>query len=263
MAAQPTTPETYVGKPVLRLEDGALLRGRARFLDDLPVKPGTLHAAFVRSPHAHAEIVTIDISAARHASGVAAVITRDDVRALTDPFILGLTTPLEYWCLAIDRARYVGDPVAVVLASSRYLAEDACDLVKVEYKTLPAVVDPVAAAQPDAPVLHPKVGSNIVVTRNYVHGDVEGAFARAAHRTKLTTHFPRNSIPPMEGFALIAEYLGEEDGYDTVSNFQGPFSLHAVMARALKVPGNKLRIRTVPNSGVHSASNWCFTYRWC
>jgi 2-furoyl-CoA dehydrogenase large subunit len=238
-----------VGKPVLRLEDPALLRGRARFVDDLPVKPGTLHAAILRSPYPHAEIVSIDTSKAFHAPGVAAVITRDDVLALTDPFIIGLTTPLEYRCLATDRVRFVGEPVAVVLASDRYLAEDALDAIKVEYRPLPAVVDPVAAVAPDAPILHPKIGSNMVTSRDFVHGDVAGAFAKAPHSTELTIHFPRNSIPPMEGFAVIAEHLGDEDGYDTISNFQGPFSLHTVMARALRVPGNRLRVRTAPNSG--------------
>jgi 2-furoyl-CoA dehydrogenase large subunit len=242
-------PERLVGKPVLRLEDPALLRGRASFVDDLPVKPGTLHAAILRSPHAHGEIVSIDARKALKAPGVAAVITRDDVLALTDPFIIGLTTPLEYRCLATDRVRFVGEPVAVVVASDRYLAEDALELITVEYRPLPAVIDPVVAARPDAPVLHPKVGSNVIVSRDYVHGDVTGALARGAHKTAVTVHFPRNSIPPMEGFAVVAEYLCEEDGYDTLSNFQGPFSLHAVMARALRVPSNRLRIRTAPNSG--------------
>jgi 2-furoyl-CoA dehydrogenase large subunit len=241
--------EKLVGKPVLRLEDPALLRGRARFVDDLPVKPRTLHAAILRSPHPHAEIVSIDASKALQAQGVAAVITREDVLAFTDPFIVGLTTPLEYRCLATDRVRFVGEPVAVVLASDRYLAEDALELVKVGYRSLPAIVDPVAAAAPDAPILHPKVGSNVVVSRDFVHGDVAGAFATAPHTTELMVHFPRNSIPPMEGFAVVAEYLDDEDGYDTVSNFQGPFSLHTVMARALRVPSNRLRIRTAPNSG--------------
>ena len=83
------------------------------------------------------------------APGVAAVITRDDVLALTDPFIIGLTTPLEYRCLATDRVRFVGEPVAVVLASDRYLAEDALDAIKVEYRPLPAVIDPVAAVAAD------------------------------------------------------------------------------------------------------------------
>lgn len=244
-----TQAETFVGKPFLRLEDPALLRGQARFVDDLPVKPGTLHAAVLRSPHAHAEIVSIDISKARQASGVAAVITRDDILALTDPFIIGLTTPLEYRCLATDRVRFVGEPVAVVLASNRYLAEDALELIKVEYRPLQAVIDPVIAAGSEAPVLHPKVGSNIVVSRDYSHGDVAGAFARAPHKTALTVHFPRNSLTPMEGFAVIAEFLGDEDGYETTANFQGPFSMHAVMARALRVPSNLLRLKVPPNSG--------------
>ena len=238
-----------VGKPVLRLEDPALLRGRARFVDDLPVKPGILHAAILRSPHAHAEILSIDAGKALQMPGVAGVVTRAEVLALTDPFLIGLTTPLEYRCLATDRVRFVGEPVALVLASDRYLAEDALDAISVDYQPLPAVVDPVAAADPAAPILHPKIGCNIVVSREFVHGDVAGAFARAPHKTGLTVRFPRNSIPPMEGFAIIAEYLGDEDGYDTVSNFQGPLSLHTVMARALRVPGNRLRVRTAPNSG--------------
>jgi hypothetical protein len=241
--------EQLIGKPVLRLEDPALLRGRARFVDDLPVKPGTLHAAILRSPHPHAEIISIDTSKASRAAGVAAVVTRDHVLALTDPFIIGLTTPLEYRCLATDRVRFVGEPVAVVLASDRYRAEDALEAITVEYRPLPAAIDPVAAAAPTAPVLHPKVGSNVVVSRDFVHGDVAGAFAQAAHRTELTLHFPRNSIPPMEGFAVIAEHLGDEDGYDTISNFQGPFSLHTVMARALRMPSNRLRVRTASHSG--------------
>jgi 2-furoyl-CoA dehydrogenase large subunit len=241
--------EKFVGSPVLRLEDPTLLRGRARFVDDLPVKAGTVHAAIVRSPHAHAEIVSIDVSKALQAPGIAAVITRDDVLALTDPFIIGLTTRLEYRCLATDRVRFVGEPVAVVLASDRYLAEDALDLVKVEYRPLAAVVDPVIASRTDAPILHPNVGSNVIVSRDYAHGDVAGAFAKAPRKSEITVHFPRNSIPPIEGFAVIAEYLCDEDGYDTLSNFQGPFSLHTVMARALRVPGNRLRIRTAPNSG--------------
>jgi 2-furoyl-CoA dehydrogenase large subunit len=240
---------TLVGKPVLRLEDPALLRGRARFVDDLSVKPGTLHAAILRSPHAHAEIASVDAGKALQMPGVAGVVTRAQVLALTDPFLIGLTTPLEYRCLATDRVRFVGEPVALVLASDRYLAEDALDAISVDYRPLPAVIDPVAAAAPTAPVLHPKIGSNIIVTRDFVHGDVAGAFARAPHKAELTVHFPRNSIPPMEGFAVIAEYLGEEDGYDTVSNFQGPLSLHTVMARALRVPSNRLRVRTAPNSG--------------
>ena len=246
---QAVQPETFVGKPILRLEDPALLRGRAKFVDDLPVKPGTMHAAILRSPHPHAEIVFIDTSKALRQPGVAAVITRDDVLALTDPFIIGLTTPLEYRALATDRVRFVGEPVAVVLASDRYRAEDALDLVDVQYRPLRAVVDPVRAASPDAPVLHPKVGSNVIVSRDYIHGDVAGAFERAAHRETLTVYFPRNSIPPMEGFAVVAEYLGEEDGYETISNFQGPFSLHTLMARALRVPSNRMRVRTAPNSG--------------
>ena len=240
---------SYIGERVPRLEDSALLQGRARFVDDLPTKVGTLHAAILRSPHAHAEIVSIDCSHALKQPGVATIITREHVLALTDPFIIGLNTPLEYYSLATDRVRFVGEPVAVVLAANRYQAEDALESIEVEYRPLPAVVDPVKSAHPDAPMLHPKIGSNIVVSRDYMHGDVADAFTSAPHKTAMTVHFPRNSIPPMEGFAIIAEHLNEQDGYDTVANFQGPYSLHTVMAKALRVRSNNLRLRTPPNSG--------------
>ncbi len=239
----------FVGQAVPRLEDPALLRGRGRFLDDLPVKPGTLHGAILRSPQPHAEILSIDTSAALRQPGVVAVITREHVLALTDSFIIGLTTPLEYYSLAVDRVRYVGEPVAMVVASDRYRAEDALDHITVEYRPLPVAMEPVAAARADAPVLHPKVGSNVIVSRHYVHGDVEGTWRAAPHRTELTVRYPRNSIPPMEGYAVLAEHLGEEEGYDTVANFQGPFSMHPVMARALRVDSGKFRLRIPPNSG--------------
>src|SRR5438105_5076134 len=159
MPAQPR--RSHVGQRVLRVENPPLLKGRGQFIDDLPVKTGTLHAAFLRSPHAHAEIVSIDTSAARARPGVRAVVTGQDVAALTDPLIVGFATAMEYRGIAVDRVRYVGEPIAVVCATSRYLAEDALDHIRVEYRALPAVVDPVAATAADAPVLHPAVGSNV------------------------------------------------------------------------------------------------------
>ncbi len=240
--------QTFVGQAVPRLEDAALLRGRGAFLDDLPVKPGTLHAAILRSPHPHAEIVAIDAGAALKQPGVAAVVTREHVLAMTEPFIIGLTTSLEYHCLAIDRVRYVGEPVAVVVAADRYRAEDALEHIKVEYRPLPVVMDPVAAAEPGQTILHPKVGSNVIVSRHYVHGDVDGAWSSAPQRREFTVRYPRNSIPPMEGYAVLAEHL-DEDGYDVIANFQGPFSMHPVMARALRCDSGKFRLRIPPHSG--------------
>ena len=92
-----------VGQAIERLEDAALLTGAGRYMDDLPVAPGTLHAAILRSPHAHGELVAIDASAALALPGVAAVVTREDVRRWTQPFTVGVKQPMEHWCLAVDR----------------------------------------------------------------------------------------------------------------------------------------------------------------
>jgi 2-furoyl-CoA dehydrogenase large subunit len=242
-------PTGWVGRSIPRFEDAALLTGRGRYVDDLGTRPGTLEAAILRSAHAHAEIEGIDCDAARAADGVVAVLTGADIKALTSSLVVGVKAPLECWPIAVDRVRYVGEPVAIVVAGDRYRAEDALELIDVRYRPLPAVVDPVAATAPDAPLLHPPVGSNVVAERSFRYGDPEGAFATAAHRIRVDVLYPRNSCTPIETYGIVAEYDAGEDAYDVLANFQGPFSLHPVMARALKVPGNRLRLRTPPDSG--------------
>ncbi|MCW5687875.1 MAG: molybdopterin-dependent oxidoreductase [Pseudolabrys sp.] len=240
---------TWCGQSVERVEDAALLTGRGRFIDDLPTKAGTLHAAILRSPHAHARIAAIRLDAARALPGVAAVLTGDDIRKLSSSLVVGVKAPVECWPIATDRVRYVGEPVAVVVATSRYVAEDALDLIDIDYEPLPAIVDPAAALEPAAAVLHDGLGSNLASERSFRYGDPEQAFADAAHRIAVTIRYPRNSCTPMETYGLVAEYDAGEDAYDVLANFMGPFSLHAVMARALKVPGNRFRLRTPPDSG--------------
>jgi len=240
---------SWCGQSIERVEDGPLLTGRGRFIDDLGIRPGTLHAAILRSPHAHAKIRTIDAGAARTAPGVAAIITGTEVTAISTSLVVGVKAPIECWPIAVDRVRYVGEPVAVVLAANRYLAEDALELIEVVYEPLPAIVDLLAALDPKQPALHEGLGSNIASERSFRYGDPEHAFARAAHRVSVTIRYPRNSCTPIETYGLVAEYDASEDAYDVLANFMGPFSLHAVMARALKVPGNRLRLRTPPDSG--------------
>ncbi len=202
--------------------------------------PGTFEATILRSPHAHAEIEAIDCEAARTADGVAAVLTGADVKALDLSLVVGVKAPLECWPIAVDRVRYVGEPVAIVVASDRYRAEDLLvDLIEVRYRPLSAVVDPVAAATADLPLLHPAVNSNVVGERTFRYGDPERAFAEAAHRVRVEVRYPRNSCTPIETYGIVAEYDAGEDVYDVLANFQGPFSLHPVMARALKVTGNR------------------------
>ena len=151
--------------------------------------------------------------------------------------------------MARDRVRYVGEPVAMVVAVDRYVAEDAVDLIRVEYETMPAVVDPMAALAPGAEVLHPSLGGNLISERSFRYGDPELAFSEATHRVSISVVYPRNSCTPMECYGVVAEYLPSEDMFDIAANFQGPFSIHTVIARALGVPGNRLRLRTPPDSG--------------
>jgi 2-furoyl-CoA dehydrogenase large subunit len=239
----------WIGQSIERVEDAALLAGRGRYIDDIAVRADTLHAAILRSSHAHARIRAIDISAAARAPGVAAVITAREVTALSASLVVGVKAPIECWPIANGRVRYVGEPVAVVVAADRYLAEDALELIEVDYEPLPAIVDPLAALDPTLPALHEGLGGNIASDRSFRYGDPEAAFARAAHRIAVTIRYPRNSGTPIETYGVIAEYDPGEDAYDVLANFQGPFSLHPVMARALKVPGNRLRLRTPPDSG--------------
>jgi 2-furoyl-CoA dehydrogenase large subunit len=111
------------------------------------------------------------------------------------------------------------EPVAVVVAENRYLAEDVLDLIKVTYETLPATVDIADAIREDAPVLHPQVGSNIISDRQFRYGDPEAAFQRVPHRVKLTVRYPRNSCTPIECAVVIAEYLPGDEGYEVTSNY--------------------------------------------
>ncbi|MFN5699444.1 MAG: molybdopterin cofactor-binding domain-containing protein, partial [Betaproteobacteria bacterium] len=154
--------------------------------------------------------------------------------------------PMQHWCLAMDRVRYVGEPLAVVMADTRAQAEDALDAIEVQYDLLPAVVGIEAALNAQAPVLHPEVGSNVVSDRHFSYGEPDQAFAQAHQVVTLEAHYPRNSCSPMECGVVVAEHVPMPDGspsYEVLSNFMGPFSLHAVMALALQVPGNRLRHR--------------------
>lgn len=239
----------YIGRAIHRFEDADLLCGRGHFGDDLPVRPDTLHAAILRSPHAHAEILSVDVAGALAVPGVDCVVTGEDARRWTRPLAVAVKTAMEQWCLAIDRARYVGEPVAVVLAGNRETAEDALERIAVDYRPLLPIVEPEAAARSDAPLLHPSVGSNVISERMFRYGDPETAFADAEHKISITTRYPRNSATPIECFVVIAEYSPGEEAYEIVANFQGPFAMHPVMAMALGVPGNRLRLRTPAHSG--------------
>jgi len=239
----------YIGQPVERVEDAILLQGKAQFSDHLPTRAGTAHAAILRSPHAHAEIVSIDTAAAEALPGVIAVMTGDDVKEMSEPFLIVLRQPMNQWALAAEKVRYVGEPVALVVARDRYIAEDAVQLIDVAYRTLKPVIDQEQATRDDAPVVHEAVGSNVVSTREFSYGEPDKAFAEADRTVSLKIRYPRNSQTPLEGFVVTADYHPGDELYDVASNYQGPFTSHPVMSMALRVKNSQLRMRMPQWSG--------------
>jgi 2-furoyl-CoA dehydrogenase large subunit len=225
-----------------RLEDARLLAGRGRYIDNLAVSPKTLQASILRSPHAHALVRRVDLAPALRCTGVVAAYSGRDIAAVLDAFPSIVRTAPPYRAVATDKVRYVGEPVAVVLAHDRYAAEDGMGVIDVEYAPLPAVVDPDLACKPDAPLLNDGLGSNVVWRQHYRYGDPARAFAAADRVVRVNLTFPKYNSTPLETYGVIAEYLPESDGYQVDSNFQGPFSLMPVMARALRVPENRLRV---------------------
>lgn len=250
MAQQATSPTSgkWVGRSIRRSEDRRLLTGKGQFLDDMKL-PGMHHAAVLRSPYAHALIKSVDPSEALKMPGVRGVLTGEDVARMSNPFPQAVDEPIEYYCIAVDRARYVGEGVAVVVAEDRYLAEDALQAIRVEYEPLPAVVDAEKALEKGAPLLHPKLGTNIINHRDLRYGDPDSAFARADVVVSEKFFFPKYSSTPMETFAVIAQYEPAEDIITIWSNFQGPFTMHPVSVAALRIPENRLRFIVPPDIG--------------
>lgn len=227
-----------------RIEDPQLLTGQGRFLDDLDPLPGTLVAAVVRSPHPHARIRSVNFERARRHPGVAAVIGPEEVLQTLKPFPLSVKTPMPYYPTGTDKTRYVGEPVAVVVATDRYTAEDAAELVEIDYEPLEAVVRTYEAMEANAPRLHDSADSNVATDRTFTFGEVDESFAQARHTVSKRYSFPRYSSTPMECSSVIAEWRETADGPEvtTWANFHGPFSMVQVVAGALNIPTSRLRL---------------------
>ena len=244
-----TGARTQVGQSVRRVEDARLLTGNGRFIDDLEPVADIAHAAILRSTQAHARITSIDVTAARESPGVLGVLTGEDVRKLSKPFPLAVNVPISYYSMAMDRVRYVGEPVAVVVAENRYAAEDAAEQIEVEYESLPAVLDPEEALQDDAPLLHEELESNIGNHRTFEFGDPASAFAEADIVVEDKFMIHRYSSTPIETYGVIADYDGSSDSMTIWANFHGPFILHRVVAAALGIPENRLSFVVPPDIG--------------
>ncbi|MAF50208.1 MAG: carbon monoxide dehydrogenase [Rhodospirillaceae bacterium] len=241
--------EGWVGRAVPRKEDQALLTGQARFIDDLEPITGLKHAAILRSPYAHAKIIKIDVGRAEALAGVTGVVTGAEVADSTKPIPSVVRVPMTCYPIAVEKVRYVGEPVAVVVAEDRYTAEDALELIDVAYEELPVIADPKRALDPQGTPLHDEIGSNVANRRRIVSGDPDKAFENAAHVVELDYRFPKYGSTPMETFGIIAHHQTAPERFTCWSNFQGPFVLQPLMSVALGVPGNRLRLITPPASG--------------
>ena len=247
-----TVPEGYVGRSILRLEDDRLLRGTGRFVDDVDI-PGQLWLRVVRSHFSHARIVNVDASAARSVPGVVAVLTGEDV-ADVELIPLRLEWPgyeLEPFLqpvLARDRVRYVGEPVAVVVAQTQYGAEDAAELVEVDLDPLPAVIDAREGIADGAPVLRDD-RSNEVVLMEKGYGDVEAAFATAAHVVSAEFTIGRHTGVPMETRGLVADY---DAGRGRMTIWGATLVAHyhrRVLSRLLGLSLNQIEYRPTDSGG--------------
>lgn len=248
---------TYVGRPVPRKEDRPLVTGTSRFVADIAL-PGSVEIAFLRSPVAHARLRRIDATAARDAEGVIGVYTAEDLAGRVEPFtrfvdqertppeLAAAVRPFIRSCdmevLASDRVRYVGQPVAAVAAESRYLAEDAVELIGVDYEELEAVANPEAAAAPGAPTLHEQVPGNVQAGFEVDVGDVEAAFARAEHTASFRFRVPRVAACPIETRGVLAAYGLVRDELTVWSSTQTPYMVRTRIAEMLGLAEQRVRV---------------------
>jgi carbon-monoxide dehydrogenase large subunit len=254
------SPPRHVGRAMARLEDDALLRGAGRFVDDVQ-SSGTLQAAFVRSPHPHALIENIECGAARALPGVHAVLTLADLapvlarrRLLRGARAVKLSDHITPHVLADREVAYVGEAIALVVAESRYIAEDAAALVDVHFSPLPAVADCRAAARDGAPRVLLECDSNIAMRHAAAYGDVAAAFAGAAeiHRLELWQH--RGCAHPMETRGVLAEF--RDAGLCVTASTQLPHDLFAMLCAVLGLDEHQLRVIT-PDVGGGFGPKYC------
>jgi carbon-monoxide dehydrogenase large subunit len=232
-----------VGAKVPRVEDRRILTGRGRYIDDLRL-PRMVHAAFARSPLAHAGITALDTSAARAMPGVVAVLTGNDLRELIKPIpvgLAGMAAPV-FHCLATDRVRYVGDPVTVVLAETRHQAEDAAELVDVSYDPLPVVATYEAALDPGGQALFDDLEGNVLAAESVAFGDIDAAFAAADRVISLTFRQDRVSPLPMETRGAIADYHPGSGDLEFHCNVQTPHALRLALADTLGLSMDRVRV---------------------
>ncbi|MFZ9183988.1 MAG: xanthine dehydrogenase family protein molybdopterin-binding subunit [Hylemonella sp.] len=231
----------YIGKHRRAVEHKRFVRGQGRYAADIQL-PGQLHVAIVASPYASARIVRIDTEAALQMPGVHAVVTGEELQAHTEPMLPGVDAPkVRRYALAHGVVRYSGEWVVAVVAESRALAEDAAELVEVDYEVSPQVVDPIQAMHAGAPLVHPEQGSNVIFDRTFNWGPVDQDMAACAHQLSYSVQWSRNATVPIETFAVCCQWNDSTGILDVWASIQMP-KFPDQLARALRLPGNAVRV---------------------
>ncbi|MAI80071.1 MAG: xanthine dehydrogenase family protein molybdopterin-binding subunit [Myxococcota bacterium] len=243
----PASQPRFVGRGIRRVEDASLLTGRTPFIDDV-VLPQMLHCAILKSPFAHARISSIDTKEAEALPGVVAVLTGEDVLRWSYP---AQSAP-EGWgshCMATDVTRFVGEPVAAVAATSRYVAEDAIELIFVDYEPLEAVADPFEAMNSDSPLVMEDQGSNVMMDRVFNWGEVDQVFSDAEHVVREKFRWHRMGANPTETFGCIAEWSPLDLSITLRGSIQSPSMFALGRASTFGLPPNKVNVISHPHGG--------------
>ena len=240
-------PNSYIGRSVPRPNAPRLAEGRGAFVDDIETGGRTGHAAFVRSPHAHARIRSIDAEAARAAPGVIAVVNGRELAEIHDPWI-GVLTHLEglksapQYALPLETATWQGEAVVAVVAESRARAEDAAELVRIDWEVLPAVTQAETALDPGTPVIHESLGDNLAWRRNVDFGDIEAAYAEADHIVEETYVFARHTGVCVEPRAILADWNPGEGQLTVWHNNQCPHMVQNILATHFRLDEHRVRV---------------------
>ncbi len=231
----------YIGKKRRTKEDPRFVTGRGRFVADIGLA-GMKHVALVTSPHASAKIKAIRTNKAAAMPGVRCVLTGEELCANVEAMMPGVDAPkVTRYPLARGVVRYAGEWVVAVVADTRALAEDAAERVEIDYEPTPYVLDPEKALLPDAVLVHPEHGSNVLFRRKFVWGPVEEDFAKAQHTLKFRVHWARSATVPIETFGVAAEWNPGTQILDVWASIQMP-KYPDQLARALRLPGNAVRV---------------------
>ena len=239
----------YVGSNVNRKEDDKLISGKGQFGADLSIPIDSLHVAVLRSDHASAIIKKINLEKAINLEGVHSILTGRDFSKISNPLLSVIRTDFQSWCCAIDEVKYVGEPIALILAENRYIAEDAIELIEVEYSINKPIIDIKEAIKTKSKFVHTATKSNVVSDRYFEYGNPKKYFNNLSKQVEIEITYPRNSCTPLEGFVVHSYYDHDDKTYTVQSNFQGPYSLHSVLSRALKTDEGKLRLISINDSG--------------